>query len=771
MKSLIFRGRLFLTGLHTYRFTAAVLTRCERTNRSHGEQHDCCPQTSLTGGTLEFDPRALIYFSRSSRLLHTSATTPKMSEQSRNSWIKKDDPKLVSAKQKDFFVDMLDDRRHASDFHYSTRVRDVTTYKYNKPRSPKDIKDHVMQSDRVKYAVEKVMEESGLPLEEVMKQTQAILDEMAHNLRIGVIRCFAFFLVKVMKKLFQRIYINEEGVQKVRSLLKEYPILLMPSHRSYLDFLLMSYVFYEFDLPLPVIAAAMDFMGMRFFGWLLRNSGAFYIRRSFGDDMLYWAVFTEYIQTQICNGDSPVEFFVEGTRSRTSKSYAPKFGMLSAALEPYFKAQVPDIMIVPVSISYDKILEEKLYAYELLGVPKPKESASGLFKARNILKEDFGNVHIYLGEPVSIRQYSVTGNLDRSVHSLAPRYIVSLSDQEQHLIRHLSYDMVIQQQKHMVISPFAMIAAVLLQNREGIHLRNLVREVEWLKRQSSNLGAYIDWPVSETPETVLRASVSHHGNIVQITADDMVELIVEDPTITSNQDKLMTSGAQQLMLCLYKNQLMHIFVDVAMIAISINSCAQDTLHIEELKKHYKFLERLLNIDFIFLPGNTDKDFEQAMLVLTHTCGVVVENSHVQIRKSTNKYTTFFSQMFDPFLLGYWIMCRCLKSMQTGAHGKPLAKPPKVITKEAQNLSATLLRMGAFKHMEVLSLDMMNNGLQSLYHMGAVQKDKREGNTYMYPNEVVLSQIMDELSKFVDVPNIPATSINVETKTVVINAKL
>lgn len=51
-------------------------------------------------------------------------------------------------------------------------------------------------------------------------------------------------------------------------------------------------------------------------------------------------------------------------------------GMLSASLEPYFKAQVPDIMVVPVSMSYDRVLEEKLYAYELLGVPKPKESAS-----------------------------------------------------------------------------------------------------------------------------------------------------------------------------------------------------------------------------------------------------------------------------------------------------------------------------------------------------------------------------------------------------------
>ena len=78
-----------------------------------------------------------------------------------------------------------------------------------------------------------------------------------------------------------------------------------------------------------IILICADFMGMQFFGWLLRNCGAFYIRRSFGDDSLYWAVFTEYVQTQICNGDFPIEFYVEGTRSRTSKSYTPKFGKQS----------------------------------------------------------------------------------------------------------------------------------------------------------------------------------------------------------------------------------------------------------------------------------------------------------------------------------------------------------------------------------------------------------------------------------------------------------
>ena len=51
-------------------------------------------------------------------------------------------------------------------------------------------------------------------------------------------------------------------------------------------------------------------------------------------------------------------------------------GMLSAALESYFKAELPDTMLVPITVSYDRIVEESLYAYELLGIPKPKESTT-----------------------------------------------------------------------------------------------------------------------------------------------------------------------------------------------------------------------------------------------------------------------------------------------------------------------------------------------------------------------------------------------------------
>ncbi|PIO69388.1 hypothetical protein TELCIR_08792, partial [Teladorsagia circumcincta] len=93
-------------------------------------------------------------------------------------------------------------------------------------------------------------------------------------------------------------------------------------------------------------------------------------------DHLYWAILSEYVQTHLVYGDRPVEFFVEGTRSRVGKSLHPKYGLLQMVLEPFLRGKVFDILVVPVTTNYDKLLEEMLYSYELLGFPKPKESTS-----------------------------------------------------------------------------------------------------------------------------------------------------------------------------------------------------------------------------------------------------------------------------------------------------------------------------------------------------------------------------------------------------------
>lgn len=55
---------------------------------------------------------------------------------------------------------------------------------------------------------------------------------------------------------------------------------------------------------------------------------------------------------------------------------AISLGLLSMVIEPYLNGCLPDIMMVPISISYERTLEELLFARELLGVPKPKESTT-----------------------------------------------------------------------------------------------------------------------------------------------------------------------------------------------------------------------------------------------------------------------------------------------------------------------------------------------------------------------------------------------------------
>lgn len=109
-------------------------------------------------------------------------------------------------------------------------------------------------------------------------------------------------------------------------------------------------------------------------GALLRKTGAFFMRRSFATDKLYWHVFKEYMRSLVNVYHTGVEFFIEGTRSRSFKALTPKLGLLSMALEPLFMGEVTDITIIPIGVAYDKPLEEQLFVYEMLGVPKPKES-------------------------------------------------------------------------------------------------------------------------------------------------------------------------------------------------------------------------------------------------------------------------------------------------------------------------------------------------------------------------------------------------------------
>lgn len=96
--------------------------------------------------------------------------------------------------------------------------------------------------------------------------------------------------------------------------------------------LLFLFLVLLFSSPLPSHSSSfsLDFMNMKLVSSLLRRSGAFFLRRTFGSDQLYKLIFTLYTQHLLCSNMAPVEFFIEGTRSRTAKSLHPKLGILSS---------------------------------------------------------------------------------------------------------------------------------------------------------------------------------------------------------------------------------------------------------------------------------------------------------------------------------------------------------------------------------------------------------------------------------------------------------
>ncbi|KAG7252699.1 hypothetical protein CRUP_020562, partial [Coryphaenoides rupestris] len=202
-------------------------------------------------------------------------------------------------RKRDDFEDVLEDRRRSSDLKYAFKCYNPVLYKGLPPCKTTALKTMVLQSDQLRHVISQVSKETGEASVAIQEEASAILEEMAHRLQLSTVRFFAFTLTKAFKTLFRSICVNEEGIQRLQQAIHEHPVVLLPSHRSYMDFLLMSYLLYTYDLTLPVIAAGMDFMGMKFVGEMLRMSGAFFIRRSFGGDKLYWAVFSEYVKTML----------------------------------------------------------------------------------------------------------------------------------------------------------------------------------------------------------------------------------------------------------------------------------------------------------------------------------------------------------------------------------------------------------------------------------------------------------------------------------------
>jgi len=261
------------------------------------------------------------------------------------------------------------------------------------------VQEAVLADPALREAIAARAAEKGRAPEQVRLEAEKCFREIAAHMN----STFLAALNVIVTALFRRLFVSIEtsGLEKVAEYAKRHPIVLVPSHRSYFDFLLLSWLFYANHLVPPHIAAREN-MGFGPFGFVFRRAGAFFLRRSFADP-LYKAVFRSYVVWLVKEGFTQ-EFFIEGGRSRTGRTLAPKLGMLSWDVEGFLASGRRDLFFVPISITYERLLEEGAMVSELEGGGKQDESMLGLVRARKVLRRRWGSAHLSFGEPISLAE-------------------------------------------------------------------------------------------------------------------------------------------------------------------------------------------------------------------------------------------------------------------------------------------------------------------------------------------------------------------------------
>lgn len=411
-------------------------------------------------------------------------------------------------------------------------------------------------------------------------------------------------------------------------------------------------------------------------------------------------------------------------------------GMMHMVLEPFFKGEVFDISLVPISISYERVLEESLLAHELLGVPKPKETTGALLKARTVLKEDYGCMHVCFGNPVSVRDLA-KGNINSRQYHLVPRDLpMKPSKETQEFVSGLAHMIIRLQERNVVLSAWNLMAVVLLQNLQGIDLDLLTHKTLWLRRLALRFGAHLRWPKNVSDSEVMSSSMSLHHSVVRCERGRVCLVEEEGPGPVTQEEGVFRRAAAVLMCASYRNQAVHVFTRPAMVAVAMITAARNRT--DDVFHRFKFLLELFSSEFVFTPGQAVQDFEEGCSLLQQSGVIGRSDEEIYVRDSGQETIIFLRAILQPFIESYQVVFKylCDESSQTFRE--------KMFSNSIRGFIMKRFISGEVESYECLSSDLQKNVLSALFRMDAVTKTKVDDQNELTVNKCAVKRIWDML---------------------------
>ena len=505
----------------------------------------------------------------------------------------------------------------------------------------------VLSDKKLKQFIDDYAAKEKTTVATVEKDARRYLYEIAADYN----ETFIQFWLKALGWLWNNIYdglmIDLEGMAKIRNISKKMPFVIIPCHRSHIDYLLFSYVLYKNNIQLPFIAAGYN---LSFFpmGYIFRKSGAFFLRRGFRGNEVYAEVLAKYIAILLREG-LPVEFFIEGGRSRTGKMVMPKYGLLSMVIQAYQDKYCDNFSAIPAYIGYDRVIEEKSYLEELAGAPKSPDNTAEIIKTGKILRKRYGRVYLNIGEPIIMKTY-----LEAQEKQITEMTL----DERQSLYRKIGYEIVLEINKVSVVTPFSLVATVLLSHdRRGIsheELMDVLNEFyEYLSTKKVKFAATFAYRKKAIADALNIFVQSGIISKIETDEDEVEEM--QEVVYSLEEDK-------RLNLEYYKNNILHFFLPLCFVATSMVNSNEDLMSLGRIIEDYKFLKKLLWNEFIFDESKDDVDEVNDVLAYLYDRKMIKPDDRegqigIEIKGKGNIKLKPFADLIHNYLEAYWIVIR------------------------------------------------------------------------------------------------------------------
>ncbi|MEG9302616.1 glycerol-3-phosphate 1-O-acyltransferase PlsB [Psychrobacter celer] len=406
----------------------------------------------------------------------------------------------------------------------------------------RNLVDKLVYSPAIKHAIEAEAKATGTSVREARNVAKGYANEMVNDYSHSIIRGFYKFLTWLWTQLYDGVEVHH--FERVRELAADYELVYVPCHRSHVDYLLLSYVIYKRGLSIPYVAAG-DNLDVPVLGPLLRGAVAFYIRRSFRGNALYTAVLREYMHTLITR-NTPIEYFIEGGRSRSGRLLPPKMGMLAMTVHSQLRHTNKPVVFIPTYIGYERIMEGGTYVGELKGKPKESESLIGLLKVGRKIERIFGNVHLSFGTPLHLSDFMT--KFDVPADSLpADRTDTPLDEKTSAMVDNIGVKIMQHINKAAVITPVSLLSLVLLSAPKAALDEDICREQIALYQGLAQQLPYADdtFITDMSPQQIIDYGIK-------------LKLIERTPHILG--DIIQIAGKQAALLSYFRNNILHVFI-------------------------------------------------------------------------------------------------------------------------------------------------------------------------------------------------------------------